>query len=44
MLGSVIQLRLADSHHPHLALSKLAEKYGDVMSFGFGMHTAGIQI
>ncbi|KAG4071346.1 hypothetical protein HA402_004050 [Bradysia odoriphaga] len=42
VLGSVIQLQLADSVYPHLALSKLAEKYGDVMSFGFGMHTAVI--
>lgn len=41
VLGSAIQLHRANPHYPHLALSKLAEKYGDIMSFGFGMHTAG---
>lgn len=41
VLGSVIQILRANPHYPHLALSKLAEKYGDVMSLGFGMHSAG---
>ena len=40
-LGSAIQLHLANPRFPHLAVTKLAEKYGDIMTFGFGMHTAG---
>lgn len=41
VLGSVIQLHRANPQSPHMALTKLAEKYGDIMSFGLGMHTAG---
>ncbi len=41
VLGSVIQLQRANPHYAHVALAKLATKYGDVMSFGFGMQFAG---
>lgn len=41
VLGSLIQLHQAHPVYSHLALAKLSEKYGDIMSFGYGMHTAG---
>lgn len=41
VLGSAIQLQLANPDYPHLSMAKLAERYGDVMSFGFGTHIAG---
>lgn len=40
VLGSLIQLHLA-SKLPHLALAKIADKYGDMFSFGFGSKLAG---
>lgn len=36
VLGSTIQLHLANSKLPHLAFAKIADKYGDMFSFGFG--------
>lgn len=44
VLGSVIQLHRADSRYPHVAMAKLAQTYGDIMSFGFGMQTAGTNL
>lgn len=41
VLGSTIQLHLANSKLPHLALAKIADKYGDMFSFGFGSKLAG---
>lgn len=41
VLGSVIQLSRANPVYPHIALTKFAEKYGDIMSFGWGSSTAG---
>lgn len=41
VLGSVIHLYRANPNYPHLAMAKLSQKYGDIMSVGFGMHTAG---
>lgn len=39
VLGSVLQMAWQDKM-PHLALSKLSQRYGDVMSFGLGVHNA----
>ncbi len=44
VLGSAIQIYRANPKHPHLALAKLAETYGDIFSFGFGMQTAGKKV
>lgn len=41
VLGSAIQIYRADPKYPHKALAKFAEIYGDIISFGFGMKTAG---
>lgn len=40
VLGSVIQIYHANPLFPHLAFSKLAKKYGDIMTLGFGTYTA----
>ncbi|XP_037042572.1 cytochrome P450 2J6-like [Bradysia coprophila] len=40
VLGSAIQLYLSHPTVPHLALSNLAAKYGEIFSFGFGSQLA----
>ncbi len=35
-MGNVVEISLADAKYPHIALSKLAKKYGPVMGLGFG--------
>ncbi|XP_037052143.1 farnesoate epoxidase-like [Bradysia coprophila] len=42
VLGSIIQLYLANPKFPHLAFSKISEKYGDIFSFGFGSKLAAV--
>ncbi|KAJ6646619.1 Cytochrome P450 2J4 [Pseudolycoriella hygida] len=40
VLGSVLTLYRLNPTYPHLALAKLAQAYGDIVTFGFGMQTA----
>jgi len=35
-IGNVLELAAADLKYPHLALAKLAKKYGNIVGFGFG--------
>jgi hypothetical protein len=34
-------MTLANAEYPHLAFAKMAEKYGDVVRLGLGVHEAG---
>ncbi len=36
MIGNVIEIRSANANYPHLALSKLSKRYGNIMGLGFG--------
>lgn len=43
LIGSVVQMGLLDAKYPHRALATLAEKYGGLMSIGFGVHYTGAE-
>jgi len=36
LIGNVLELAATDLKYPHLALVKLAKKYGNIVGFGFG--------
>ncbi|XP_021950528.2 methyl farnesoate epoxidase [Folsomia candida] len=40
LIGNIVEMALADSKYPHLAMVKLAAKYGDLMSVKVGVHDA----
>jgi len=40
LIGNVVEVALADSKYPHIALAKLSKTYGDIMSLQFGSHPA----
>jgi len=36
IIGNVFEIMAADRVYPHLGLAKMAKKYGNIMSIGFG--------
>jgi hypothetical protein len=43
LIGSVLQVALADHKRPYVAFHKLAKKYGNIMSLKLGSVPAGLQ-
>jgi hypothetical protein len=42
LIGSVLQVALADPNRPYVAFQKLAKKYGNIMSLQLGSVSAGL--
>lgn len=40
LVGNMPEIAFLNAKYPHLAMETLAEKYGDVMRLGFGVHEA----